>query len=49
VSVVMAGGAPRPFIGVGRRGAAEGGREMIGGNALTPLKARRHNVGLRGD
>jgi hypothetical protein len=30
VSVVMAGGAPRPFIGAGKRGTAGGGGETVG-------------------
>jgi hypothetical protein len=36
--VVMAEGAPRPFIGARRRGAAEGGGEMTGGNGLKTIE-----------
>jgi hypothetical protein len=38
VSVVMAGGAPHPFIGAGRRGAAGGGRETAGGIGLNAIE-----------
>jgi hypothetical protein len=38
VSVVMARGAPRPFIGAGRRGAAGGGGETAGGNGLHAIE-----------
>jgi hypothetical protein len=38
VSLVMAGGAPRPFIGTGRRGAAGGGGETVGGNGLNAIE-----------
>jgi hypothetical protein len=38
VSVVMAGGAPRPFVGAGRRGAAGGGGEMVDGNSLNAIE-----------
>jgi hypothetical protein len=38
VSVVMAGGAPHPFIGAERRGAAVGGREMVGSNGPNAIK-----------
>jgi hypothetical protein len=39
VSVVMAGGAPHPFIGAGRWRAAGGGREMAGGNGLNAIES----------
>jgi hypothetical protein len=32
------GGAPRPFIGVGRRGAAVGAGETAGGNGLNAIE-----------
>jgi hypothetical protein len=38
VSVVMAGGAPRPFIGAERRGAAGGSGETVGGNGLNAIE-----------
>jgi hypothetical protein len=38
VSVVMAGGAPRPFIGGGRRGAVGGGGETVGSNGLNAIE-----------
>jgi hypothetical protein len=38
VSVVMAGGAPHPFIGVRRRGATEGGGETTDGNGLNAIE-----------
>jgi hypothetical protein len=38
VSVVMAGGAPHPFIGAERRGVVGGGRETAGGNDLNAIE-----------
>jgi hypothetical protein len=38
VSVVMAGGAPRPFIGSKRSGASGGGGETAGGNGLNAIE-----------
>jgi hypothetical protein len=38
VSVVMAGGAPRPFIDAEMRGAAGGGGETAGGNGLNAIE-----------
>jgi hypothetical protein len=40
VSVVMAEGAPHPFIGAGRRGAAGGGRETGISNGLNAIEGR---------
>jgi hypothetical protein len=49
VSVVMAGGAPRPFIvaGEGHTGRGRGKRPAVIG--LTPLMAGRLDEGLRGE
>jgi hypothetical protein len=33
-------GAPRPFIGARRRGAAEGGGETVGGNGLNTIEGQ---------
>jgi hypothetical protein len=48
LSVVMAGGAPRPFIvvGEGHTGRGRGNRPTV--MALTPLKAGRLDEGIKG-